>query len=125
MFDDFNETLQDLLEAQASLEERKQLVRAQALNHVQQIISTFHIKSTELQFKDEVVRTSEPGDKKEAIAKYILPSGETWSGRGRMKNSFKEFIDKTKCSLEDLRIDKQEEINEKISSLKAMEEDKE
>jgi DNA-binding protein H-NS len=96
--------LQSLLAEQARLEEMKSAVRKDAIRDVNNLIATFGLKPDDLKFGAKAVPVvmSEPKVRKapkakRAVApKYRLPTGETWTGRGKQPRWLAEQVSKGK-----------------------------
>ena len=85
--------MQSLLEIQAKIAElqaQEKLIRAQeynqALQKVQELISSYHIAAADLKFSELIGTTGRkekaPKATRKAEAKYRYQNGNDWSGRG-------------------------------------------
>lgn len=98
--------MSDFLKAFAELEKKQEALQAEfkqnrkeALAHIQSIINQFDITAEELNFSGES-KTSHK--RAPARAKYRLPNGEEWTGKGVMKKSFKEYFEANGLTKDDL-----------------------
>ena len=85
---------------QEELDERKKSARKEAISFVQNIVSQFNIQANEIQFGEAVATVKKT--RKPTPAKYRLPNGEEWTGRGIMKKEFKQYLDANGLTKEDL-----------------------
>ena len=85
--DDFKTVASNLQKEKEAYEKKVQAAKVSAIAHVQEIISQFNILSSDLHFSDK----KKVGTRAPATIKYRLPNGETWTGKGQMKKSFKEY----------------------------------
>ena len=86
---DMNEELLKLAHLQRHLDERRAVLRAEAIAEAQMLINRFKVKRSDLHFVEPVVK-SEPSvygmtsKIARAVAiKYVGPNGERWAGCGR------------------------------------------
>lgn len=99
MSNDFKQTFDAIKQEQADLNRRMQQAKREAIAHVQEIITAFGI--TEDQLKFGVVPT--PVRKRTpAVIKYRTPTGITWTGKGRIKKEFSEYLHSKGETLNDL-----------------------
>ena len=76
---DMNEELLKLAHLQRHLDERRAVLRAEAIAEAQMLINRFKVKRSDLHFVDGM--TSKIA---RAVAiKYVGPNGERWAGCGR------------------------------------------
>lgn len=85
--DDFKTVASNLQKEKEAYEKKVQAAKVSAIAHVQEIISQFNILSSELHFSDK----KKVGTRAPAVIKYRLPNGETWTGKGQMKKSFRDY----------------------------------
>ena len=86
----FLDTFSDLKKKQDALKAEFTKARAEALAHVQSIVDSSNIQSTEINFIDSpkpVKKTRAP-----ARIKYDFGNGLTWTGKGQMKREVKAFL---------------------------------
>lgn len=99
MSNDFKQAFEAIKQEQADLNRRMQQAKREAIAHVQEIITAFGI--TEDQLKFGVVPT--PVRKRTpAVIKYRTPTGITWTGKGRIKKEFSEYLHSKGETMNDL-----------------------
>lgn len=96
----FEETFNELRMEQEDLDERMAKVRAEAIDHVQEIINQFGLSINDFSFFDSEAPVKK--QRKPARVKYRLPNGVEWSGKGQMKKEVKEYLDQNGLVKEDL-----------------------
>lgn len=89
MNNDFQDLMNSLLEEQKELNARIAEAKGQAIQQVQELINVFQLKPEDL-FNE--VSSSVQKVRRPAVMKYRLPNGVEWSGRGRMKKEFEEYL---------------------------------
>lgn len=88
---DLRVVYETLKEEQAKLDAKMASAKVDAVKHVQELIDTFGIASTELIFGNrtpEMTRTP----RKPVAVKYRTPTGIEWTGQGKMKREFREYL---------------------------------
>ena len=80
-----------------------QEAKAEAIAYVQEIITDFQIKSSDLKFADDpVVVTTVKKTRGKSPIKYRLPNGVEWTGKGNMKREVRAFLEANNMTREDL-----------------------
>ena len=100
MSDNFKQTFESFKQEQENLNRRMAEAKREAVMHVQEIIDVFGIRPSDLRFPIEGVaihRTRTP-----AAIKYRTPNGITWTGKGRVKKEFLEYLNEQGETLADL-----------------------
>lgn len=85
--DDFKEVASSLQKEKEIYEAKVQAAKSSAIAHVQEIINQFNITSSDLHFSDK----KKVGTRAPSPIKYRIPGGDTWTGKGQMKKSFREY----------------------------------
>lgn len=119
-FKDFPLVYEEVTGELKAAQEKFDSARGDAICYIQDIINKFKIRASDLVFEGAVsTPCAKDGSNKKrnsARPKYELPNGDTWTGKGIMKKSFKEYLDKnglTKDDLEKYRVpEKPEEKSE-------------
>lgn len=88
---DFRVVYENLKEEQAKLDAKMASAKTDAVKHVQELIDTFGIVSTELKFRDHESGIMKATRKPVAV-KYRTPTGIEWTGQGKMKREFREYL---------------------------------
>lgn len=88
---DFRVVYETLKEEQAKLDAKMASAKTDAVKHVQELIDTFGIASTELKFRNRTPEVTKAPRKSVAV-KYRTPTGVEWTGQGRMKREFLEYL---------------------------------
>ena len=103
MTESFKELYANLQRQQEELKEQAQEAKAEAIAYVQEIITDFQIKSSDLKFADDaVVATSVKKTRGKSPIKYRLPNGVEWTGKGNMKREVRAFLEANNMTREDL-----------------------
>lgn len=98
----FEETFAQIRQEQEELDDRMSKVRKEAIRHIQNIVDQFGIKSTDIQFYDSDYVVPVKKVRKPTVAKYRLPSGVEWSGKGLMKREFEVYLKENGLTKDDL-----------------------
>lgn len=77
------------------------LKKKDAVACVQEIITDFGIKRSELHFAEEGAVTARKSRNK-APVKYRLPNGVEWTGKGNMKKEVHQYLEDNNLTAEDL-----------------------
>ena len=99
---DFEERFKKLQAERKSLDERLEENKREAIEHIQNIVDCFGIKSTDIQFYDQDESQTTKSGRTPAKIKYRLPNGVEWTGKGYMKKEVKAFLDENGLTREDL-----------------------
>ena len=93
MTESFKELYANLQRQQEELKKQAQEAKAEAIAYVQEIITDFQIKSSDLKFADDpVVVTTVKKTRGKSPIKYRLPNGVEWTGKGNMKKEFRDYL---------------------------------
>lgn len=96
---DFLTSLAELKKEQEAVEAKKQQLRYQVINQVQNLIIEFNIKPEEVTFdknKRIILR------RKPARTKYRFPDGTVWTGKGSPKREVVAYLESVGEGLADL-----------------------
>lgn len=103
MTESFKELYANLQRQQEELKKQAQEAKAEAIAYVQEIITDFQIKSSDLKFADDpVVVTTVKKTRSKSPIKYRLPNGVEWTGKGNMKREVRAFLEANNMTREDL-----------------------
>ena len=103
MTESFKELYANLQRQQEELKKQAQEAKAEAIAYVQEIITDFQIKSSDLKFADDpVVVTTVKKTRGKSPIKYRLPNGVEWTGKGNMKREVRAFLAANNMTREDL-----------------------
>ena len=105
-FKDFPLVYEEVTGELKAAQEKFDSARGDAICYIQDIINKFKIRASDLVFEGAAstpcAKASEDKKRKSARPKYELPNGETCTGKGLMKKSFKEYLDKNGLTKDDL-----------------------
>lgn len=88
---DFKALYDSLRTDRSELEQKMRAARQDAVKHVQELIDAFNILSTDVRFEAKPVRSTFRSRKPPRV-KYRTPTGIEWSGMGRMKKEFRDYL---------------------------------
>ena len=88
---DFKELYDSLQTERKDLELKTQAAKQDAIKHVQELIDAFNILSTDVRFEAKPARSTFRSRKPPRV-KYRTPTGIEWSGMGKMKKEFRDYL---------------------------------
>lgn len=97
----FKQVYEELQRKQDELNRKIASAKKDAVAYVQEIITDFGIKRSELHFAEEGAVTARKSRNK-APVKYRLPNGVEWTGKGNMKKEVRQYLEDNNLTAEDL-----------------------
>ena len=90
---DFKTKYAELAKQKQQLQEELELAKLEAIQYIQEIITDFGITKAELSFTDEgCYHPMATKTRKSSPVKYRTPTGIEWTGKGRIKKEFLNYL---------------------------------